>query len=68
MEKRADRALDLVQMGELTAARHTLEGDPIALGNHQTLNALQDPERRPPVPREVPASIINHVPPEARQA
>ena len=47
VEKRADRALDLVQMGELSAARHALEGDPIAPGNRQTLNALQDPERRP---------------------
>ena len=45
VEKRADRALDLVQMGELSAARHALEGDPIAPGNRQTLNALQDPER-----------------------
>ena len=63
VEKRADRALDLIQMGELSAARHALEGDPIAPGNRQTLSALQDPERRPPVPREaLPASIVNHFP------
>ena len=50
-------------MGELSAARHALEGDPIAPGNRQTLSALQDPERRPPVPREaLPASIVNHFP------
>ena len=63
VEKRADRASDLIQMGELSAARHALEGDLIAPGNRQTLNALQDPESRPPVPREaLPASIINHFP------
>ena len=40
-----------------------LEGDTIALGNRQTLNALQDPERRPLVPREaLPASIHQHIP------
>ena len=50
-------------MGELSAARHALEGDPIAPGNRQTLSALQDPERRPPVPRKaLQASIINHFP------
>ena len=43
VEKRADRTMDLVQMGELSAARHALEGDPIAPGNRQTLYALQDP-------------------------
>ena len=63
VERRADRALDLIQMGELSAARHALEGDPIAPGNRQTLSALQDPERRPPVPREaLPASIVNLFP------
>ena len=29
VEKRADRALDLIQMGALSAARHALEGDPL---------------------------------------
>ena len=63
MEKRADRALDLVRIGELSAARHAWEGDPVAPGNRQTLNALQDPERRSPVLREIlPASIVNRVP------
>ena len=63
LEKRADRALDLVQMGELSAARHALEGDPIAPGSQHTLHALQDPNRRPPVPRSpLPPAILNHVP------
>ena len=63
VEKRADRVLDLVQMGEQSTVRHALEGDPVTPGNRQTLNALQDPERRPPVPREaLSASTTNHVP------
>ena len=33
----------------------------MAPGNRQTLSALQDPERRPPVLREaLPASVVNH--------
>ena len=61
VEKRADRALDLVQMGELSATRHTL--DSIAPGNQQTLRALQDPNRRPAVLRSpLPPAILNHVP------
>ena len=39
-------------MGELSAARHALEGDPIAPGSDATLDALEDPERRPRQPRE----------------
>ena len=63
VEKRADRALDLVHMGELSAARHALEGDPIAPGNQQTLRALQDPNRRPAVLRSpLPPAILNQVP------
>ena len=63
VEKRADRALDLVQMGELSAARHALESDPIAPGNQQTQRALQDPNRRPAVLRSpLPPAILNQVP------
>ena len=40
-------ALDLVQIGEVSAARHALEGDPVAHGNRKTLDSLQDPERPP---------------------
>ena len=49
LEKRADRVLDLVHMGEFSAARHALDGAPIAPGNEQTLNSLRDRERRPTV-------------------
>ena len=53
-----ERALVLVQMGELSAARHALEG-----GNQQTLRALQDPDRRFAVPRSpLPLAILNQVP------
>ena len=50
--KRAARALSLVQMGELSAARQALEGAPVAPGNMAILRALTDPEKRPPLPRE----------------
>ena len=50
--KRAARALSLMQMGELSAARQALEGAPVAPGNMATLRALTDPEKRPPLPRE----------------
>ena len=50
--KRAARALSLVQMGELFAARQALEGAPVAPGNMATLRALTDLEKRPPLPRE----------------
>ena len=64
MEKRVDRTLDLGQMGKLSTTRHAFEGDVIAIGHRQTLNALQDSERLPPIPREVlSVSIVNHVPP-----
>ena len=52
LQARADRAQTLIQMGELSAARHALEGDPVAPGSDATLNALEDPERRPRQPRE----------------
>ena len=48
---RAARALSLVQMGELSAARQALEGASLAPGNLATLGMLTDPTRRPPVPR-----------------
>ena len=54
-QRRADRAEALVQMGELSAGRHALEGAPIAPGTEATLKAFQDPLKRPPTPRD-PAS------------
>ena len=45
--KRVNRALQLVQMGELSAARHVLEGAGLAPGTLATLHALTDAEKRP---------------------
>ena len=39
--------IGLLIMGELSPARHALDGAPIAPGNEQILNSLRDPERRP---------------------
>ena len=50
--KRAARALSLVQVGDLSAARQALEGTSMAPRTSAKLRALSDPERRPPVPRE----------------
>ena len=58
VERRAERAFCLAQLGELSSARQALEGDAVALGNDQTLQALRDPLRRPPVPRDpLPADL-----------
>ena len=51
VEHRAERAHNLIQMGELSAARRALDGDPVAPGNDATLRALRDPQRRPQAPR-----------------
>ena len=51
VEHRAERADNLIQMGDLSAARQALDGDPVAPGNHATLRALRDPQRRPQAPR-----------------
>ena len=44
-------AHNLIQMGELSAARQALEGDPVAPANDATLRVLRDPQRRPHAPR-----------------
>ena len=63
MERRAARALSLVQMGELSSGRQALEGASLAPGSEQTLNSLRDPERRPPRPRDpIPRDILEHQP------
>ena len=49
--RRAKRALQLTQWGELSSARQALEGALVALGNEETLSQLTDPSRRPAVPR-----------------
>ena len=49
-DKRAARAFNLVQMGELSAGRQALEGAELAPENEETLNELR---KREPRPREV---------------
>ena len=56
--KRVERAEFLVCLGEISAARHALEGSPVAPGTEETLNALRDMDRRPPLPRDpIPEEI-----------
>ena len=50
--KRVERVETLVCLGEISAARHALEGSPVAPGTEETLNALRDMDRRLPLPRE----------------
>ena len=60
---RAARALSLVHMGELSAARQALEGGPMAPGTHATLRVLTDQERRPAFPREPHSAEVAHMQP-----
>ena len=63
MSQRADRALRLVQLGELSSARQALEGAEVAPGDRNTLAALQDPVRRPAFPRDpLPEDLLTRVP------
>ena len=63
LDRRAVRAEGLVQMGELSARRQALEGASLAPGNRQTLDALQDPQRKPPEPRDtIPRVLLDFVP------
>ena len=63
IDQRADRAEHMVCMGELSAAHMALDGDPIAPGNDATLQALQDPLKRPRAPREpLPRVVEDHQP------
>ena len=59
--RRAARALALVQLGELSSGRQALEGASVANGTQQTLEALRDPDRLPPLPRDpLPEAILEH--------
>ena len=58
VERRANRASSLVQMGELSAGRQALEAAVVAPGTQQTLDLLQDSTRRPPHPR---VAVPNHI-------
>ena len=63
VEQRALRAEGLIKMGELSHARQALEGAALAPGNQATLDALQDPERRPARPREpLPEDLAQFTP------
>ena len=63
LAKRAERAVTLVQMGEVSRARQALEGAQLAPGTLDTLRALTDPRKRPPVPREVLSRTIQEFQP-----
>ena len=60
---RISRAEALVHMGE-PSARQALEGSALAPGSEATLNALRDPLKRPPVPRDPMPRHLAH--PEGR--
>ena len=64
MPSRISRAEALVHMGELSSARQALEGSALAPGSEATLNALRDPLKRPPVPRDPMPRHLAH--PEGR--
>ena len=66
MARRAARALSLVHMGELSAARQALESAPVAPGTMATLRALIDPEKRPPVPRDDLSRVVAEFQPAAQ--
>ena len=51
VQRRAERAHALVQLGELSAGRQALEGASLAPGTDATYQAL-NPLKRPPEPRE----------------
>ena len=53
----------MVQLGELFAGRQALEAAEIAPGTLPTLQALRDPSRRPPRPREdIPQELLEFEP------
>ena len=44
--------MGLAQLGELSNARHALEGEAVAPGTEDTRKVVTDKKRRPPVARE----------------
>ena len=59
VERRAERAQALAQLGELSSARQALEGSCVAPGNLATLRSLTNPSRRPVRPRDPwPDSVV----------
>ena len=64
-DAKAVRAEQLASLGELSAARHALEGAVMAPGTLATLAELTNPVRRPPRPRDpVPVAILEMEPVE----
>ena len=62
IQRRAGRALALVQLGELSAGRQALEGAELAPGSEETLRELRNPLKRPPRARAPLPQILDHVP------
>ena len=42
----------MVQLGEVSVGRQPLDGACLAPGDQKTQKALEDPTRRPPVPKD----------------
>ena len=61
-KSRVRRAETLVHLGELSAGRQALDGAKVAPGNLATLAQLTNPERRPPVPRDLLSGSATAVP------
>ena len=64
LQRRAQRARHLVQMGELSAARQALTAGPTAPGTHGTLEELRDPARRPPEPYQPLSPEVSNFQPD----
>ena len=64
VQKRADKAMQLVQMGELSAGRLALDGALVAGGDGATLKAFTDQKRRPAMPRAPLSQSILEAQPE----
>ena len=63
LERRAQRAHTLIQLGEVSAGRQALEGASLAPSNRRTLDALRDARRRPPrVKDPIPGHVQDHDP------
>ena len=61
-KSRVRRVETLVHLGELSAGRQALDGAEMAPGNLATLAQLTNPERRPPVPRDLLSGSATAVP------